>query len=198
MSGIIYHSALHVDLTGFEELDYYENNGMVALQNDICNGLPAEFDKCDVIYAEPAWPKGLGIFNKRAGISTEWEGYFNSIVNICNTEKRPLVICWGSRESKLLPKPSQSFKSKLAHGSDVYINIYNYTYDGPQANTMNVLFHLAEVFNCIGDFCCGYGNSAIPFLVKGKKFVMADYNSRCIGYIAEKLIGQSDEDILKG
>ncbi len=52
-----------------------------------------------------------------------------------------------------------------------------------------MLFHLAERYNRVGDFTCGYGRVGRIFSGAGKTWVMSDYNPTCIGYIGMNASG---------
>ena len=63
----LYHTALKkgfVTYSNVKETVSAVHPRGVMLKNDIIsNGLPEEFDRCDVLCAEPPWPKGFKIFN---------------------------------------------------------------------------------------------------------------------------------------
>jgi hypothetical protein len=54
-------------------------------------------------------------------------------------------------------------------------------------STDDLLHYVARYHSCIGDFCCGYGQSARIFRSEGKQFVCSDFNASCIGFIRETM-----------
>jgi hypothetical protein len=46
------------------------------------------------------------------------------------------------------------------------------------------LHALSQRYDLAGDFCCGYGRTGRFFLRSGKRAVLSDFNSTCIGYVA--------------
>ena len=161
----------------------------VLMQNDIIiNGLPSEFNDCDVLYAEPPWPHGFQIFNKRAGAShTSYADLGRAIRNIIETYTVPIYILLGKRMLQMLPEPDQLIETIL-NGNSATVAVWKDKYNGPVKNTEHICNHLGSRYECLGDFTCGYGACVKNFLEGGgSKFVASDYDGKCITVMAAQL-----------
>jgi len=189
-----YHSALTQPLKIEKELSYYGNNGNFVIKRDICKGLPEEFRLCDVIYSEPSWLMGYEKFLSRASTEgSDYKKYIESISGIIKKTNKPIWIVTGRHALKHFPIPHHSQEIKLFH-HDAFLLGWNdrsldWTDFGSIKTTDNLLEILSDTYDRVGDFCCGYGNTARAFLNKGKEFVMSDINGKCVYYIAKELMG---------
>ena len=188
-----YHSALKNEKEIEKELDQYIFDNGIAFYYDInkSDTLPSYFDKCDVLYAEIPWRAGIEKFNERVGSNQTYLDFMTSLSNIINNTKKPIIIPSGKLNQRHLPKADQVFETKL-NGANAVVSVYNYHYTGNTKDIFAIIEDLSISFDCIGDFCCGYGNSGIPFLLKNKGFVLSDYNKKCIYFVKNYY-----EDILK-
>lgn len=181
----LYHTALSkgsITYDGVPETERSDHSLGVMLKNDIiANGLPEEFDECDVLYAEPPWPHGFHVFNKRAGVEgINYSDLAKSIENIILTKKKPTFILLGKQMLSKLPVPNQIFETIL-NGNDALIAVWNGTYDGPTNNTAEICKYLGGQYRVMGDFTCGYGACIRNFLSGGgSRFVASDYDGKCI------------------
>lgn len=182
-----YHTAL---ADGHEEqaepLDRVEFSDGVALRHDVWDDLPPEFDACDVIYAEPPWPKGYAIFNERAEVQAPpWSEFQKRIAqHALRSLGRgvPTVLMAGNVALRHHPHAGYT-REVVLNGNRVLAVCYGTTVES--SNAIDLIHELAERFDCIGDYCCGYGRTIGIVREHGKRFVASDHNARCIGFIAE-------------
>jgi hypothetical protein len=180
---LIYHSALTSPATNLSDTDYVSINGNIAMYNNVTNkSLPIEYDQCDIMYTELSWVAGIKKFNQRSNESTSYQEYMNGVSNIIMNSKVPIIIVSGKKDGRYLPIPNKVLDINL-NGAKAQCYLYMADIDGTYNTTIDLLNHLATKYNCIGDFCCGYGNSGYIFMQNGKNFVMSDYNKKCITYI---------------
>lgn len=184
----MYHSALKsqgVD-QNTDICERVESGESVAFAFDInkCQ-LPKEYDRCDVLYIEPSWKSGIREFNKRAGVKDyaflQYKSALESIVGVISI---PLVIVAGSDFNDM---PFQKKYYTKLNGYPCFAFVFGKLELQNVESNESILSELADKFNCIGDFCCGYGLSGKIFRRYGKEFVMSDYNKRCINYIKENI-----------
>lgn len=169
-----------------------EMNGNTTICHDICSGsLPTEFNQCDVLYSEPAWRAGYKIFLKRANKEdSNYNQYINTINNIVinNKEKKAIWLIIGSHILHKFIKPEKIFKINL-HGYKTNLCGWNDPNQYENFNTNYEFIHLlAKNYDCIGDFCCGYGNTGRIFQEHNKNFILSDLNPHCIYYISKNLM----------
>ena len=163
-----------------------EHDGSVALVNNVMDGLPEDFDPCDVLYAEPAWRHGFEKFNRRAGLKEPaytYEEYVSAIGKIVTEAGKPAVIITGLHARRRFPAANQWINVVL-NGHKALALTYDVTLEGLEGETTHHLIsRLAERFERVGDFCCGYGNTGRIFVGAGKKCVLSDHNPMCVGHI---------------
>lgn len=181
-----YHTAIGNKLNEqFEEIERFENEKIIAFAHDVTSkDIPVEYLNCDVLYTEIAWRLGIEKFNQRARIKNTFEEYCKGVVKFILTLEKPTVIIAGVNDRRWLPNTQYYFTTYLNKGKCVAY-IYNFNIKSEHRTTEEILEELSNTFDYLGDFCCGYGNSSIPFIKKGKKAVMSDYNKSCIGYIKQ-------------
>jgi hypothetical protein len=180
-----YHSALSaVPVVAGEPIErHLFADGSVAFAHDLMRGLTDDFDQCDVLYGEPPWPAGVDIFNERAGADWTFSQIYRTIAAIVTSAGKPVVVTTGVRGLQMLPKPTQTLTITL-NGAKAFAVCYGVSFEFPGVpSSADVLAELARRFDCIGDFCCGYGRSARAFKAVGKRFVCSDYNAVCISVL---------------
>jgi hypothetical protein len=159
-----------------------------AFVHDIHNGLPAQFERADVVYVEPPWKMGHTTFNKRLGIeSSDWNKFTAAIsAAILSTQKPFLLLCSPAAVDKF-PTPTHSEAIKV-YGLRAQMQIYRM--ERPDIfgkrklpDNLELIRWLAQRYNSVADFCCGYGVTGRLFVEAGKSCILADYNPRCIGHI---------------
>ncbi len=190
-----YHSALR------EEVEYPEvfrvaNGGSVALVHDVMTGvLPQEFDRCDVLYAEPPWKDGASVFDQRLGLTgRQYSDLMAGIGKIVSrargldtpTLRRvPVIVITGKQGLKHLPAPDHRVPTRI-HGAEAIAACWGIAPVAPWKSTRSVMEELASRFRVAGDFCCGYGQLADYFREPERSCVLSDYNPRCIGGVAAR------------
>lgn len=192
---MIYHTALSGgSVISAESVARYELNGSVAMQHDLFDPLPKEFDACDVFYCEPPFPDGFTIFNDRAGVTDgrTYEDFARRVGQIIGTIKVPMFLLAAKRTLAYWPKPRFLYKLRHPAGGLLRCAVYNPDADSRTPEIIvhewseSLIFRLAERFGCVGDFACGYGQTARIFHEKGKRFIVSDYVGSCIGVIRDE------------
>lgn len=194
---MLYHSALKANQKygadlweQAEPLDYTAIGHCVAMQNDfVDNGIPLEMRACDVIFAETPFPAGFKIFDERAGVteSRSFSLFADATAEWLSDETRPSYLILGKMLLKSLPTPAGVVESSLNHGR-VLIAWWNDDFKGDTSSNLTFIEELARRYDCIGDFCCGYGEPLFHFLRHGgKTFVGSDHNGKCIRAVDYRL-----------
>jgi len=179
-----YHTALRSDNNRWPRLDRFKGIYGIAFQADINNGIPIAMHEADVWYSDIPWRDGYKKFSDRAGIEqirpyTELlERLGREIMEI----SRPTVLITGKHAVRYL-LPESTVKVILNGSSAVACLWGRFSFNG-MLNTVDILKSLACEYQCIGDFCCGYGRAGKIFAQAGKRYVMSDLNPECVGYIA--------------
>ena len=184
-----YHS-VHLPPERAREVQRYEGYGSTAFVHDLLSGpLPADYDTCDVLYAEPPWRTGMARYDELAGVSDgrTYRDLMGAIADIVKAQNRPVVLVAGKHAMPYLPLPVQAHPVRLPvlGGQSAHALVYNAAFLRPMwETTADLLASLARSYRRVGDFCCGYGWAPRAFIQAGGSFVASDYNARCIGYIA--------------
>lgn len=191
---MIYHSALKNESTIDGELEYYENSGSYVFQHDITKGIHQLYGKAEAIYSEPAWDKGYYLFLERAGMnpnSTHNE-YLRCIKNIINELCLPTFLVMGKHMVKKLG-PEYSIDMKINKGNCI---LGTWHFKGALSFKTNneVINFVAENYNNVLDFSCGYGNMAQKMNELKKSFICSDINKKCVYYIAKNIMGYNPNE----
>lgn len=188
MTGIGYHS-VHAPRVEVEPCQRWEGGGSLALVHDIMTGsLPVEFDSCDVLYADLPWRSGFNGYNTRAGVDDgrTYPAFMAAVSEVVRAQRRPVMLVTGRHALPLLPKPAQTLPvvMPVANRQPALALAYNCVFRPDWEDTAGLVARLATWYRRVGDFCCGYGQSARAFTAAGRHFVASDYNPECVGYIA--------------
>jgi hypothetical protein len=150
--------------------------------------LPVDYGACDVLVTDLPWRTGFSKFNQRAGVedARTYTGFMDRVSEIVESTSVPLYLVTGLHALPKLPKPDVVLPMRLNEDDAIAVSYR----PGAEADRSygvvpEFLHALAQRYNTVGDFCCGYGRSARFFLRSGKRAVVSDFNPRCIGYIAE-------------
>jgi len=195
----VYHSALKDPLMIEQEMNMWSDGINLAMRADIRkldlwvennNRLYEDYySHCDVYYTEPSWLDGYEKFMDRADQERySFEEYLLHLHRLVKECIRPLWMVIGTHALKQLPKPDRLEKIKL-HGYHTNLVGWNDQQEYSFTDNYDFIRQLAEKYNCVGDFNCGYGNTGRIFKESGKKFIMSDINGKCIYYIAKTLMG---------
>lgn len=181
-----YHSALTSPLPGLAPLDRWERQGIGRVfVHDIMRGLPDQYDAADVLYADLPWGHGFASFYERAGHNdppVRYEEWLYQLNRTIVASHRPAVLIHGRNAMRYLGGWA-SIGTKL-NGAPAIATIYGRPGPLMGDSTQGIVEQLAERFECIGDFCCGYGRALRQFKEAGRTFVGSDINPECIGYVA--------------
>lgn len=183
----VYHTAKSdgILLQG-RDIERFEIGNSVAFQHDILNGLPKEFEQCDVLYTEPPWPAGNVAFNKRAGIDNSFADLMKATSDIIQKDNRPIFMAVCKAHLKSLPEPDYIKKYTFNKNEGL---LASWNAKPPIANlNLALLNMLANEYDCIGDFMCGYGVAPLIFHSAGKRFVATDYVKHCIGVLEARVL----------
>lgn len=170
-------------------------SGGVAFVHDLMDGLPPAFDGCDVFYADIPWRSGFALFNKRADVADgrTFPAFMDAVWGVI-AQGTPTVLVTGLHAGPFLPEPCQLVPLRL-NEHDAVAYCFALADIPPVLTAADLLVHLAQRFDRVGDFCCGCGSAARAFVRAGKEFVAADINPQCIGYIAAHAPGWSREAV---
>jgi hypothetical protein len=169
----------------------YPIENSVVFKHDIAaDGLPADYESCDVIYSEPSWKKGMPIFNQAAQAHTNFAHYIKVIAEITKTINKPVFLT-GGREVESVFNHADSITPITLNGDKARLFAFNTNFCVPtNTKAEEVIVMLAKAFNRVGDFCCGLGRTGVVFSAYDKSFVMSDINGKCIAAIVDKLTYQ--------
>ena len=147
------------------------------------------YGMCDVIYSDPPWLPGIKVFNEKVGASNTASEYYNGLSKVINSIKDiPVYLAVGKSFENRIPEPRWKGRIEL-NGSDVELWAYNCNeLETPKSKTsIEFIQSLSQMYNVVGDFNCGYGNTGRIFKENGKRFVMSDYDGNCINHIKHTL-----------
>lgn len=158
----------------------------VALCHNLWLPLPAEYSECDVIYAEPPWRHGYDVFNDRAGTQDPpWPDFMRRVADVIAQRSCPVVITAGKGTLRFLQQPDACYETQL-NGGDAMLLCYGLALENSETSE-SALHEICQRFSIIGDWCCGYGRTALIARQHGKRFVVSDHNATCVGYMAGAL-----------
>lgn len=198
-AGERYMSALAEDRPASEPREEVRGDRVVALVHDLARSpLPEEFDRCDLIYAEPPWSRDhLARFFERAGATgseREWPLVLEALAQIAATARRGRQVIFASGaevERAIPPLESRPIRlegpGKRRQGVKARLLIYGPDEVPEAERTTELLQKLARHYEVVGDPCCGYGNTGKVFVRAGGRAVLSDVNPYCIGYIADTM-----------
>lgn len=186
----VYHS-VQLPVAEAMPLQRYDDprNRGVALVHDLLAGpLPPEFDQADVLYCEPPWRSGFDAYNMRAGVNDDrtYSQLLAAISEIIESTTTPVIVVVGAHARAMLPMADVDvpiMQSLLPRRPIARAFAYRCPIPSMSDHT-ELLTWLAMHYECVGDFLGGYGWSGRIFAELGKRFVLSDYNPRCIGQIA--------------
>lgn len=189
-----YHSQLAPPVAS-RPADRYALGDSVAFRYDLTDvlsnkygELPEEYRGCDILYSELPWRNGMDAFNERAGMSVTYADFMAAVSRVVlTTPDIPVILVTGRHALSRLPEPSQVLTTSLNADPAVAL-LYN-TRTKPVNTATELITRIADRFDRVGDFCCGYGRTLRIFHRVGGTFVGSDYNASCIGYIADHAEG---------
>jgi hypothetical protein len=184
-----YHTALKGGkLEDAEPVNSFTYGDSIAFQHDIFDPYPEIYKKCDIIYFDPPWREGAKIFDERVGITNRsFEQLTGRISELILQIDTPVILSCGKWGEKLLPEPDWAVETNLK-GTVGQCFVYGYrtSYMGFSYGK-DLLPLIAQKYNVLGNWFCGYGNVAFEAIKHNKNFIVSDYNPKCIGYIKSQL-----------
>lgn len=183
-----YHTALK---SGHEEdappLNEFRLGDSIAFVHDVFDPTPDIYREVDAFYTEPPWPHGTKVFDERVGVTGRtWADLASRLESLIEETPAPVVIPLGKIALKRLPSPTVTYDVYMPHAGDrAIIACWRTVLDNP-ATTIDAARQLISQHNTIGDWFCGYGKTAELANEMGRRFIVSDYNPRCIGFIAQR------------
>jgi hypothetical protein len=199
-----YHSTLKNEYPFSENIPYieeYHDQGSIVFKHNIIEKITdlskvKAFSKADAIYSEPAWNHGFSLYYQRANQKPEsYQKYLESINRLIINMDVPSYIVMGKRMLQSF-EPDTKLKVQL-NSTNAWLCVWN----APEPvisksiiRHIDIIEYIANKYNHILDFCCGYGNIIPPLLDKGKTFTCSDINIKCVYYIASNYMGLKIDD----
>ena len=202
LSNFKFHSALESPIKNCPGLDCFNGTNGYSFVHNLCNGIPTQMHNADLLYAELPWKHGYDQFSKRSKVENSLS-HFDLLTKIgieITNLKIPAVMVMGTHGSKHL-KPNYTFPIKLSYANEskclaciwgipnlasTFLTTVHENQVIERPTSSRLIEVLAQRFNLIGDFACGYGNSGRIFVENGKKYIMSDSNNNCVGYISQQ------------
>jgi hypothetical protein len=148
--------------------------------------LPESYSSVDVLFAALPWPTGWKVFEERAGaVSGErsYAGFIRSVVEMTQATSLPAFYVTAKPSLKWFPSSWWRFPVGLFGSTVDLVGTEPLPGAEGEMKITDFIAVLAKRFDCVGDFCCGYGQTGRIFAECGKTFVMSDYNDECIRYL---------------
>jgi len=165
------------------DIEYFKPNDRITLvKNSVLEGLTKDFDNCDSLYTDLAWEKGLPVFDTYANTRTIYREYQSAMAHIFNSSKVPSCFVGGKKIGRHLLF-DYMIPIKL-NGDKAIAYIKNFRPSIEWKDSTEIIEWMAQTYNHIGDPCCGLGRTGGIFFKHGKYATLADYNGRCISYLA--------------
>lgn len=179
-----YHTALGNLTDQWPPLARHVGKAGVTFRHDLLDGVPIEMQAADVWYADLPWRDGFKKFAKRAGV--EQKGAYGDLLALLARAVResgkPTCIVTG-RHAVASLKPAHVAAVSLNGGAAVAC-LWNIKPWAVVYDTTVLLKRFAQEYGTVADFCCGYGRAGRVFAQAGKRYIMSDFDAKCIGYIA--------------
>jgi hypothetical protein len=152
--------------------------------------LPTQYADADVLFSVLPWPNGWSVFEERAeatGGNRTYTGFMQSVVTLAESSAMPCYFLTAKRSLSLLPRTWRRGKIRL------FGEVVDLVGSGPPITVEPLdvslfLKALARQYNCVGDFCCGFGQTARIFAECGKRYVASDYNAECVAYVSGRSV----------
>ena len=196
---ILYHSGViancnYDDIESYPPCEVFDHaeHGSVAFQCDASRGIPGIMKiAANVFYSETPWVSAWKKFHERAEVdpAATYREFLRKINADLSKIKKPAIIVSGMHAEKLLNSATAE-GPVILNGVEVVAYCWRIRPWWKEAIKVERLLELlATRYHCLGDFCCGCGNSAKIFAQEGKRFIVSDINPHCIGYIAHHAPG---------
>ena len=171
----------------------FSHMGCDGIHNNIVTDIPLELLGCDVVYCEPPFPRGIKVFDERAGEQTgSHDNFAKGFARMWNfLGNKPRLSVASKPLLRYLPAPDLQVPITM-NGNAETLSCWGI--DVPAGLTsLELCGHLGERYQRLADPLCGYGGNVIAFwrARKGNTFVACDYDARCITVVRSRM----DEDI---
>lgn len=183
-----YHKEIDCDY-----INKFTYNNSKCFTHDIFNGLPKEYLNCDVIYSEPFWLNGHKVLEKKGKVNVTFKELQLKINEICNNIEAPVVLLLGKNALKYYSGYTVLGEVML-HNYPSQVVSWRYNIKIPKKNSKNFLFNnfdlldlITEKSKKVGDFMCGFGNTAISCLKNNCEFVCSDVDKKCVSVTKKRL-----------
>jgi hypothetical protein len=179
-----YHTALGDRPAAGAAVDFYEGRRGIVFQADLSNGIPLPMYSADVWYADLPWRDGYQRFADRAGVNPKlpFAALMELLGGLIANAQVPAVMVTGKHAVKHL-RPYEVSQAKL-NGAKAVACLWGIRPWEGVLDATEILAALSQEYDCVGDFCCGYGRSGEVFSRAGKRYVLSDLNASCVGEIA--------------
>jgi hypothetical protein len=154
--------------------------------------LPAAYAKCDCLMVIPPWPLGFKFFEKAAAVQTtrSYQGFARQMQTVIEAAGKPTAIMLPFNYRTVFAKEFVAglklLKLKWVDGGTVTFGFWKAEPPANDGTYVGMVKAMAKSFDCVGDFLCGYGMNGRLFAESGKRYVMSDYNQKCIAYLTGK------------
>lgn len=185
---IKYFSAVGTKDLPFDTLSIqYKSDNLVAFTHDLNKGTHPEFRKADVIYADIPWERGYDKF-VQGHTDKQYDDFLNSVSAVINDLKIPAYLTCSKRALKRLnPHKTMTMSFNQFGDTPVSVAVFYPDEDIQAIDEFELREKLADKYDTILDFCCGYGNTAESFISKGKKAIISDINGYCLKTAIEEM-----------
>lgn len=168
--------------------DRFEENGITAFRWDVFAGWSPEHLKGDALFMEIPWRRGFQVFEERAGFKKQEDrthrAFVEKVMEMLSGWDSTAVLFHGKEIHKLISGQDSQFESTL-FGGQTLVSVFNCK-DMPEFKSdWEIYDWVADRSEVLVNPVCGYGRTARIAKNKGKRAVVSDYNSTCIGYIRD-------------
>lgn len=192
-----YNTAIGNHYVEWPSVERYVGESGVSFRHDLLEGVPKEMFDADIWFSELPWIHGFSKYAKLAGVTQK--GVYSDLLDVVSRGVReygkPACIIAGGHAVKRL-SPQHAVPVRL-NGGWATACLWNIPPWDEIYETTVILEKLAKRYDTVADFCCGYGRSGRVFAQEGKRYIMSDFDPRCIGYISgheKKWIGNQRKE----
>ena len=167
--------------------DLFESESGIAFVHNLESGIDDRLSKADVLYSDLPWEQGFNLFYESAQVE-QGVTYLEFLAGIRDEIIRldkPTLLPIGNKALKIMQPDTAG--TVILNRKEVRLALWGIDDTWERINVIDILHDLAETYDTIGDFACGYGRSGRIFVEHGKRFVMSDFNPHCIGFVKQAL-----------
>ena len=163
----------------------------------VTDDLHRDYIDCDVLYTEAPFPDGFSYFNDKAEVKDQrtYDDLAKAIEGIIELQIPSYIISGKTMLKKITTDDNIRPIYLSGRGCSAFLSVFNTSDcnvasnpDIPTKSTESLISSLANNYNSLGDFMCGYGQNVIDFMeAGGKRFVASDHDSRAVGFLKKRL-----------